>query len=143
MDFLVELLTLDLDVGRRDGLHVGLGAAEGDSSAPDGVLVLVRVDPGVDNSAEEIIEDLGENLRVQHSVESTDKNCLLRIQLLVGILDEVAIVQYPRNNLYFFASHSSAGYFEVVSSIARRALREQTWDVSLVIKNYVDISFRW
>ena len=53
----------------------------------------------VDDSAEEIVEDGGQRFRVEHSVQSPDKNCLLRIQTLRRTTDEVGIRQNPRNHL--------------------------------------------
>ena len=95
MDFLVELLTLDLDVGRGDGLHVGPGAAESHTTTPDRILVFVGVNSFqsnlarsssfvpltcINHSSEEIIEDMSEALGIEHAVESSDKNSLLRVK---------------------------------------------------------------
>jgi len=143
LDLLVELLTLDLHKRRRHSLHVGLGAAECHSATADGIFVFVSVNPSINNSAKQIIEDPRQNLSIEHSVQCSHEYCLLRIQLLPGVLDEVAVVQDPGNYLHFLASHSSARDFEIISSIALGALGEKTGNIFLMIEHDVDIALGW
>ena len=63
LHLLVELLALDLHESGRHSLHVGLDAAEGDSTTADGILVFVSVNTSVHHSSEEIIEDPRQDLR--------------------------------------------------------------------------------
>ena len=124
-------------------LHVGLGAAEGHPPTADWILVLVCVNPCINHSSKQIVEDLGQNFCVQHSMQRSNEDGFLGVKFLVGMLDEVAVIQNPRNNLNFLTSHSSTGYFEVISSIALRTLWEKIGNKSLVIKHNINISFRW
>lgn len=109
LDLLGELQSLDFNERSRDSLHVALGVAESDSSRANGILVSVSVDAGVDDSAEQVVEDVSETFGVEHSVESSDKDGLLRIQPLTGTSDVVAVCQDPWNDLHLLASHSTTG----------------------------------
>ena len=65
---------------------------------------------------------------------------LLGVELLLWMFDEVAVVQDPGNDLDLLAPHPPAGDLEVVGSVALGALGQQVGDVSLVIKDNVDIT---
>ena len=61
LDLLVELLTLDLDKGSRDCLHVAPGAAEGHPAAANGIPVLVSINASIHHSSKQVIEDPGKD----------------------------------------------------------------------------------
>jgi len=109
LNLLGKLQSFYLNESSRDCLHVALGVAEGDSSRTNGILVSVRVNPGVDDSAEQVVEDVGEALGVEHPVESTDKHGLLRVQPLAWTSDIITVSQDPWDDLDFLASHSTTG----------------------------------
>ena len=109
LHLLGELQSLDLNEGRGDSLHVALGVAEGDPPGPDGILVPVSVNAGVDDTAEEIIEDVSEALRIEHPVECSDKDRLLRIKSLTGTPDVVAVGEDPWDDLHLLTPHPPAG----------------------------------
>ena len=86
----------DLNEGCGDRLHVAGLVVEGDTAGPDGIFILVRVQPSVDHTLnhriktkhhsnplptlEEIIEDHGESLGRHHAVQSSYEHSLLRIE---------------------------------------------------------------
>ena len=107
MNLLSKLQSFYLNESSRDCLHVALGVAEGHSSRTNGILVSVRVNPGVDDSSEQVVEDVGEALGVEHPVESTDKDGLLRVQPLAWTSDIITVSQDPWDDLDFLASHST------------------------------------
>jgi len=140
LDSLVELLTLDLNEGRGHRLHVGPGAGEGDPAAADRIPVLVCVDASVHHASEQVIEDPGQDLRIQHAMEGSHKHGLLGVEFLLGMLDVVAVIQDPGDDLNLLAPHPPAGDLEVICSVALGTLRQQVGDMSLVIKDNVDIA---
>ena len=105
LDFLGELERLDLDESCRHGLHVALGVAEGDPPGANGILVSVSVDTGIDDTSEQIIEDVSETLSIEHPVESSDKDGLLGVQPLTGTSDVVTVSQHPGDDLNLLAPH--------------------------------------
>jgi len=109
LNLLGELERLDLNEGSRDRLHVALGVAEGDPAGADGILVSVGVDASVDNSSKEIIEDVGETLSIEHPVQGSNKDRLLRVQPLTGTPHIVAVRQHPGDDLHLLAPHPPAG----------------------------------
>jgi len=82
LNFFGKLLSLDLDERCGHRLHVGLGVVERDSATADGVLVFVRVDASVHNTAKQVIEDVRQALGIEHSMQGPNKHCLLRVQAL-------------------------------------------------------------
>ena len=69
----------------------------------------VSVDTGVDDTSEEIIEDVSETLSIEHPVESSDKDGLLWVQPLTGTSDVVTVSQDPGDDLHLLAPHPPAG----------------------------------
>merc|ERR1719470_232738 len=146
LNLLTELLALDLHESRGHSLHVGLGAVEGDPPAADGVLVLVGVNTCVDDSTEQVVEDVGEALCIKHSMKSTNEDCLLRVQPLVGASDKVAVTQHPGDDLHLLTPHPPAGDLVVPRpsiGIVMGALSEEQGDVLFLLENYVDITLGW
>jgi len=106
LNLLRELACLDLDESCTDRLHVALGVAEGDSPGSNGILVSVSVDACVHDSTKQIIEDVSKTLGIEHSVESSNKDSLLRIQSLAGTPHIVAVSKHPGNHLRLLVSHA-------------------------------------
>ena len=102
--------------------------------------MFVRVNASIHHSSKQVIEDPGQDLGIQHSMQSSNKDCLLGVEFLFGMFDVVAVVQDPGNDLDLLAPHPPAGDLEIVSSVALGALGQQVGDVSLVIKDNVDIT---
>ena len=117
LDFLGELECLDLDESCRDSLHVALGVAEGDSARSYRVLVPVGVDAGVDDTAEQVVEDVGQTLGVEHSVQGAHEHGLLRVESLAGTPDVVAVCQDPRDYLHLLASHPATEIIRATSNL--------------------------
>ena len=108
LNFLCELKSLYFNEGGRNSLHVALSVAEGDSAGSNWVLVPVRVNSSINDSAEEIIEDVSESFSVEHPVEGAHKNGLLWIQSLAGAADIVTVSQHPWYDLNLLTPHPSA-----------------------------------
>ena len=108
-----KLRSLDFDEGRRHCFHVSSRIVERDSSRPNWILVLVRIDTGINNSAEEIIEDVAESLGGEHPVQSSDKDSLLRIQPHERALNKVRVGHDPRDDLDVLVPHASRGDLEI------------------------------
>ena len=102
----------------------------------------VGVDTGIDDTSEQVIEDVGETLSVEHPVESSDKDSLLGVQPLTGTSDVVTVSQHPGDDLNLLAPHPPAGDLEVPGSVVVRALREKERNMFLVIKHDVDVTLR-
>lgn len=64
------------------------------------VLVLVRVNPSVHHSAEQVIHDAGQGLCVEHAVQSTHKHSLAGVQALGGAAHIVTVRDHPGNHLH-------------------------------------------
>ena len=71
------------------------------------------------------------------------EHSLLWVQLLLGVLDEVAVVQDPGYDLDLLAPHPLAGDPEVVSSVALGTPGQQIGNISLVLEHDVGIALRW
>merc|ERR1719234_1798521 len=82
LHLLAELRALQIYEGRCHSLHVGPDVVEGDPTAAYRVLVLVRVDAGIDNSAEEVVEYRSKSLGVEHTVQRANKHGLLWVKPL-------------------------------------------------------------
>jgi len=72
----------------------------GGGSITYGVLVLVRVDASVHDSAEQVVHDADEGLCVQHAVQSTHKHSLAGVQALGRAAHVVAVRDHPGDHLY-------------------------------------------
>jgi len=59
-----EFQGLDLDKGSCYSLHVALGVAECDPSRPNWIFVSVRVNTRIDDSTEEVVENMGQSFSV-------------------------------------------------------------------------------
>ena len=103
----------------------------------------VSVDTGVDDPREQVIEDVGQTLGVEHPVESSDKDGLLGVQPLTGTSDVVTVGQHPGDDLHLLAPHPPAGDLEVPGGVVVRALGEEERNVFLVVKHDVDVTLRW
>ena len=103
----------------------------------------VSVDTGVDDPREQIIEDVSETLRIEHPMESSDKDRLLGVQPLAGTPDVVTVSQHPGDDLDLLAPHPPAGDLEVPGGVVVRALGEEERNMLLVVKHDVDVTLRW
>ena len=80
--------------------------------------MFVRVNASVHHASKQVIEDPGQDLRVQHSMQSSNKHGLLGIEFLFGVFDVVAVVQDPGNDLDLLTPHPPAGDLEIIRSVA-------------------------
>ena len=87
--------------GCANSLHVGEPVAEGDPTRAGGVFELVRVEPRVDDAAEQVVEDDGEGLGGHHAVQRAHEHSLLRVQPRRLAADVVGVGENPRDNLNF------------------------------------------
>ena len=76
----------------------------------------------VDNSSEQIIEDVSQTFSIEHPVQSSNKDSLLRVEPLTGAPDVVTVSQHPGDDLHLFAPHPPAGDLEVPGRVAVGAL---------------------
>ena len=97
---------------------------------------------GIDDTSEQIIEDVSETLSIEHPVESSDKDGLLGVQPLAGTSDVVTVSQHPGDDLDLLAPHPPAGDLEVPGGVVVRALREEERNMFLVVKHDVDVTLR-
>jgi len=91
LHLLGELDGLDLDESSSHCLHVGLGIAEGDTAASNGVLESVRVDAGIDYTAKQVGEHLSQTLGSQHTMQCSNKDRFAWIQPLGGAADKIGV----------------------------------------------------
>ena len=103
----------------------------------------VGVDTGIDDTSEQVIEDVGETLGIEHPVESSHKDGLLGVQPLTGAPHVVTVSQDPGDDLNLLAPHPPAGDLEVPGGVVVRALGEEERDVLLLIEHDVDVTLRW
>ena len=96
-----EARGFNTDAGCADCLLVGDPVVEGDSARPGGIFELVRVEPRVDDAAEQVVEDDGEGLGGHHAVQRAHEHSLLRVQPRRLAADVVGVGENPRDNLNF------------------------------------------
>ena len=97
----------------------------------------------IDDSTEEIIEDVGETLSIEHPVQRSNKDSLLRVEPLTGAPHVVTVGQHPGDDLNLLASHPAAGDLEVPGGVVVGALGEEERDVLLVIKDDINVTLGW
>ena len=98
---LPEARGFNTDAGCANSLHVGEPVAEGDSARPVGIFELVRVEPRVDDAAEQVVEDDGEGLGGHHAVQRAHEHSLLRVQPRRLAADVVGVGENPWDDLNF------------------------------------------
>lgn len=139
-----KLWSFDFDESGRHGLHVALVVIERDSSGTDRVLVLVRVDAGVDDAAEKIVHDVPQTFGRQHPMKGTHEYRLVRIETLRRTFHEITVADHPRNDLHLFGAHSATGYLEVpIASVGKvvSGRLQQGLHVLFRFEQYVDVTF--
>ena len=154
LHLLCESRRLDLDEGGRDGLHVAPRVVERHPAGSDRVLPLVRVDAGVHDAAEEVVEDLAQPLGGQHAVEGAHEHGLLRVQHSGLDLDEIGVLHAPGDDLHLLVAHAAGRQFEVprvvraagvahgvVELLSGRTRAQQVLDLRGVLEDHVEIAF--
>jgi len=79
LHFLGKLQRFDLDESSCHRLHVALRITEGDAAGSDRIFVAIGVNSCVDDSTEQVVENMGQTLSVKHSVERPDEHSFLRV----------------------------------------------------------------
>jgi len=145
LDLLGELGGLDFNEGGADGLHVGVVVVEHHSARTDGVLVLIRVDAGVDDALEEILENVGEGFGAEHSMKGANEDGFSRIESCGGTPHIGRISNNPRNDLHLLITHSLGGYLVIPGTAARpeilRTGQKQVAYLLFIVENNVEIAF--
>merc|ERR1719237_466744 len=142
LNLLGELCSLDLDESGGDGAHVSAAVVEGHAPGSHGVLEFVRVHTCVDNSAEEVVEDVGERLGGEHPVEGTDEHRPPRIELLRGAAHKVGVGDDPGDDLHLLVAHPAAGDLEVPAAapaVVVGAVVQEVLDLFVVFEDDVEI----
>ena len=138
LHLLTEPRSLDFYEGRSHGLHVGAVIVERNSPGADWIFKFICVQPSIDNTAEQVLEDESEALCSHHTVKGAHKHSLLRVEARGGALDEIRIRNNPRNNLDFLGTHPPAGNLVIVrvpGRIILAALGQEVDQISLVLKH--------
>jgi len=77
LDLLAESGSLDLDESRSHSLHIASAVVEGNPTRANGILELVSVQPRVNHSTEQVVEDQSQALGSHHAVQGSHEDCLL------------------------------------------------------------------
>ena len=80
-----------------DESSLSIGRVKGELTY--GVFVLIGVNTGVYDVPEEIVHDVGEALRVQHSVKGSDENGLVGVEALTRLTNKICVAEHPRDHL--------------------------------------------
>ena len=123
LDLLREFGGFYFDVARLDGFHVVFGAHEGYAPRSDWVLMSVRVNPRVNDPAEQIVHYERQSVRVQQPVQTPHEDGGVGVQARAGAVHGVGVGQDPGDHLYLLVPHSRGGDLVVVVAPLGRVLR--------------------